>query len=191
MQSPGRNDSPPADLPGSENKFIVGTAARFAGVKRIDLLIKAFEIFSMGKEDLLLLLIGDGPLRGEFENMVREKGLLSKTIFTGYRHDVSRYQQRLHVCVSPSEGESFGLNAIEMLALGKPVVVLNDGGGLVEIVSGISGDDVVFSVEGIVNRLNHYYTHRLDTLIQRRIAYSHKFDIRKTETQFFEIYKNV
>ena len=78
-----------------------------------------------------------------------------------------------------------------MLALGKPVVVLNDGGGLVEIVSGISGDDVVSSVEGIANRLNHYYTHRSDTLIQRRIAYSHTFDIRKTETQFWGIYKSV
>ena len=120
------------------NKFIVGTIARFAGVKRIDRLIDAFEIFSKDKNDVLLLLTGDGPLRQSLEQKVKDHNMESKVIFTGFQKNAANWESLMNVCVFPSQNESFGLVAVEALYLGRPVMVFNDGGGLVEITEGIS-----------------------------------------------------
>lgn len=171
-------------------KFIIGTASRFAGFKRVDRLVRAFSIFRRGKNDVSLLLVGDGALRQSLEGLVEKEGVSESTIFAGYRANVYDFLDAMHVCVFPSEGEPFGLAAVEALLLGKPVIIFRDGGGLVEVVSGISSTDVVNDEHELAARFDHYYE-RKDELgrqapIQR--AYGARYGIEQVTEKFQEIY---
>lgn len=176
----------------TENKFVVGTSSRFAGFKRIDRLIKGFADFQEGK-DALLLLVGDGILRKNLEELVKQYGIVKETFFTGYKQNASVYQSLMDVCVFPSQNEPFGLVAIETLALGKPTLVFEDGGGITEIINSISQNDIVKDIKDLSDRLSYYYFNRPKVTENkyRRINYAKKFDIAKMEKKFFQIYNEV
>lgn len=173
-------------------KFVVGTASRFAGMKRIDRLIRAFAEFQKDR-DTVLLLVGDGPLFDELEQLVKALKLSEKAIFTGFRDNVQAFQNLMDVCVFPSESEPFGLVAVETLSLGKPTIVFQDGGGIIEVVGGFSQDDIVKNVQHLIERLNFYYDHRdeITECAQRRKEYSQKFDINNMTSEINIIYKHL
>lgn len=172
-------------------KFVVGTTSRFAGFKRIDRLIKAFSQLQEGR-NTVLLLVGDGLLREDLEQMVRDRNLCEEVIFTGFRTDVRSFQRVMDVCVFPSQGEPFGLVSVEALSLGKPAIVFRDGGGITEVVGGYSQDDIVESIRDLVERLTYYYDNRpeVDATREDRIAYAKTFDIRVMASRLKSIYLN-
>jgi len=175
-----------------KGKFIVGTSSRFAGFKRIDRLIKAFFDFQKEK-DAVLLLVGDGALKSQLQNMVQKIQLSEKTIFTGYKKNVREYINLMDICVFPSENEPFGLVAVEALSLGKPTIVFKDGGGIAEVVAGLSEDDIVDNISQLVERLNFYYYNReeIEKNIEKRVECAKKFDINNMAKEFEIVYRNV
>ncbi|MCX6291610.1 MAG: glycosyltransferase family 4 protein [Bacteroidetes bacterium] len=189
---PSAIESTPELVKKLEGKFVVGTSSRFAGFKRIDRLIRAFAEFQKNK-NTMLLLVGDGILRQELEELVRQLNLEEKTIFTGYRKDARQLQQRMDMCVFPSENEPFGLVAIEAWSLGKPVVVFRDGGGIAELTSKISEADVVRDEKELAQRMDYYFDHPIELVNGKnaRVEFAKKFDIRIMEKKFYEIYKRI
>jgi glycosyltransferase involved in cell wall biosynthesis len=173
-----------------QGRFVVGTSSRFAGFKRIDRLIEAFAEFQRNKQDAVLLLVGDGPLRGELEGLARDRGIGQKVLFAGFRTNVRVYQRAMDVCVFPSQDEPFGLVAVETLSLGKPVIVFSDGGGIVDLIGACSSEDVVAGVPDLVRRLEYYFVHRHEpeTVRTRRIAFAKKFNVGDMAQHFKEIY---
>jgi glycosyltransferase involved in cell wall biosynthesis len=173
-------------------RFVVGTSSRFAGFKRIDRLIRAFAEFQKDK-DTILLLVGDGILRKDLEQLVWQLNIRDKTIFTGYRNEVRQLQQLMDVCVFPSENEPFGLVSIEAMSLGKPVLVFRDGGGIAELILQVSEKDVVQDTEALVERMNFYFRNReeIETGAYNRIQFAKSFDIKLMEEKFFEVYKRL
>ncbi len=174
-------------------KTVVGTASRLAAVKRIDRLIEAFSLLRLQRDDVLLLIVGDGAERQPLGDLVAARNLDDTIVFTGYKQDVSYYQSLMDVCVIASQGEAFGLVAVEMLALGKPVIVFNDGGGLVEIIAGVEPDNIVGSVDDLAARLLFYCDHpeEAERGKQRRIAHAANFSIEAMERRMSDIYRQV
>ncbi len=190
----GRPGLLPDDL---ADHFVVGTTTRFAGFKRVDRLIDAFAALSE-TDQCYLLLVGDGPLRSEYERRVASAGIAGRTIFTGFQENVADYQHAMDVCVFPSVGEPFGLVAVEAMALGKPVLVMNDGGGIVEIVGAFSKEDVVDTISALTQRLEAYRTDkRLDgNLVSvetsaSRAAHAETYSVQKMTAEFQSIYESV
>lgn len=173
-------------------KFVVGTTSRFKGPKCIDRLIRGFADFQRNR-DTILLLVGEGVLREELEQLTKRLKLSDKVYFTGFRQNVRDFQSLMDVCVYPFRSEAFGLVAAETLSLGKPVIVFEDGGGLVEVVGEFSQDDVVGDIPQLVRRLEYYYENRGETttLSHDRIGYSRKFDIRNMVSQFKTVYEGL
>lgn len=174
-------------------RFVVGITARLVAVKRIERLVTAFAEFSRDK-DAVLLLVGDGPERGRLERLARRLEVREMTVFAGYRRNARAYQRAMDVCVMPSYGEAFGLVSIELFSLGKPVIVFEDGGGLVDIVSTVDMDDVVQDESALTRRLDYYYERRgcVDaTFVRRRIRVAGLFHITRTVRQFETIYDRV
>lgn len=176
-----------------EGKYVIGTSSRFAGFKRIDRLLEGFSMFLKQCPRSILLLVGDGALRGDLEKLARELGIVDQVVFTGFRENVSDYQSAMNLCVFPSENEPFGLVAVETLLLGKPTLVFRDGGGLVEIIGGIDEQDVVDNVEGLCARMLHYYNHRVEasTMESNRRHYAGRFNAVDMEVAFREVYEVV
>lgn len=176
-----------------KGKFVVGTTSRLAGFKRIDRLISAFAKFQRDKPDVALLLVGDGVLRPSLEKLAQQCHMAETAVFAGYRGNVYDYQDRMDVCVFPSAMEPFGLAAVETMLLGKPTIICNDGGGLVEIIGGFKSSDIAEGVDGIAERLNYYYARReeIKSEAPARKKYASKFKIEDTAAEFIGIYQKI
>ncbi len=172
--------------------FVVGTSTRFAGFKRVDRLIDGFAKFLSHDPTAILLLVGDGILRGELESYVQKLGMQSNVEFTGFQADVADYQKLMDVCVFPSRFEPFGLVAVEAYSLGKPVVVFDDGGGLIDIVGNFCEDDVVSDTDEMCQRLlEHSNTAQNADDVLSRKNYAREFDLHKMAGRFKSIYRSL
>jgi glycogen synthase len=110
--------------------------------KGLDLL---FEIFSRicrlkGERVPPLLVVGDGPDRKVVERMAEKSGFSHLIEFRGRVEGVEKYRlmSAAHAVLLPSRAETFGLAALESLAVGAPVVAF-DVGPLREVVGGADG----------------------------------------------------
>ena len=110
---------------GIENKFVVGHVGRFNPQKNHGFLIDVFNEVQKVKEDSVLMLVGDGDLRPEIEQKVRDLGLSDKVIFTGVRSDVNDLMQGMDVFLFPSLYEGLGIVLIEAQASGLKCVISN------------------------------------------------------------------
>ena len=103
--------------------------------KALDVLINAFKIFSQTHTECELWLAGDGPLRGQLEDLVHELGLTEQVKFLGGqdRPSVRKLLRQCSFLVLPSRAEPFGIAILEAFASKKPVVA-SAVGGIPEII---------------------------------------------------------
>ncbi len=101
-----------------ENKFVIGHVGRFNEPKNHSFLIDIFKFIVEKNENSILLLVGDGLLRQDIENKIKDYGLTDKVILLGTREDVSRLYQAMDVFVFPSMYEGLGIALIEAQATG-------------------------------------------------------------------------
>ncbi|MBB6449061.1 N-acetyl-alpha-D-glucosaminyl L-malate synthase BshA [Geomicrobium halophilum] len=101
--------------------------SNFRPVKRVEDVIRAFAIIRREYKSKLLL-IGDGPQRHSLEKLVYEQGLQEEVLFLGNQSQIYELIGLADVMLLLSEKESFGLTALEAMAVGVPVVGTNIGG---------------------------------------------------------------
>jgi glycosyltransferase involved in cell wall biosynthesis len=97
---------------------VIGTVGRLHPGKRIDLLIDAAA--PLLRQGRYLLVVGDGPARGELEEQTRALGVEDRVIFAG-EQPARPFLAAMDVFASPSPFETFGLAVVEALANGLPV----------------------------------------------------------------------
>lgn len=112
---------------------VVALCARFAPEKNHAQLIEALS--RMKPSAYKLLLIGDGPTRLNTEALAASLGVAADVVFTGEQPDVRAALQAADVGVLVSTAvETFSLAALELMAMGLPVI-LSDIGGASEMVT--------------------------------------------------------
>lgn len=121
-----------------ENERIITHISNFRKVKRIPDIIKIF--YNIQKEmPAKLMMVGDGPEKEKAEVLCMELGIYDKVIFFGNSNEIDKILCMTDLFLLPSETESFGLAALEAMALGVPVISSNSG-GLPEVnFDGVSG----------------------------------------------------
>ena len=101
--------------------------SNFRKVKRVEDVIRIFEQVNQ-QIPSKLLMVGDGPERYAAEQLCRSLGLCDRIIYLGKLRETRQVLELSDVFVLPSESESFGLAALEAMAVGVPVVSSNTGG---------------------------------------------------------------
>jgi N-acetyl-alpha-D-glucosaminyl L-malate synthase BshA len=129
---------------------IIVHISNFRPIKRIDVVIKVFNLI-LKEVDSILLLIGDGPERTKAEIMCRELNICHKVKFLGKQDSIVNLLSISDLFLMPSELESFGLSALEAMSCAVPVIA-SDVGGLGELVVENTGylinkDDIVSMAE--------------------------------------------
>lgn len=135
---------------------------------------KGFDVLVRAMRDTIgsLIIIGDGPLRGELEALARDLGIADRVHFLGeiQNRDVVPYYHASDVfaLASVARSEAFGIVQLEAMACGKPVVntSLNSG---VPFVS-LDGETGVTVPPGDVEALANALTALLDD-DARRVAF--------------------
>jgi glycosyltransferase involved in cell wall biosynthesis len=102
--------------------------ARLHPVKDQETLIRGFAAVARSRDDVDLLLVGDGPLRGDLEQMVEGLRLSGRVQFLGIRPDVPEILRCAEAFVLTSLSEAASLSLLEAMASGLPSVVTDVGG---------------------------------------------------------------
>ena len=127
--------------PGGQGLIVV---ARLTAQKRVDLVIGA-----AARLGVRCVIVGDGPVRTALETLAKGSGAPGLFEFTGALpfEQVRERVLQAEMAVLPAHAEGFGLSGAEALMLGVPLVVCEDGGGLLDL----SGTEAVRVVPPSVN----------------------------------------
>lgn len=106
-----------------DNEILVGHIGRFVNAKNHKFLISIFEEFLKIVPNSKLLLVGDGNLRKEVEQLVKQKGINDHVIFTGVRNDINEIVQAMDIFVFPSLYEGLPVTLVETQTSGLPCVI--------------------------------------------------------------------
>lgn len=94
-----------------EDVFTAIQVARLHPVKGHEVLFEALEHVNIPK--MKVLLVGDGPLKEELQEAVKQKALEDKVLFLGQRADIKELYASAHVNLLTSYSESFPLVLLE------------------------------------------------------------------------------
>ncbi|MFC2053202.1 glycosyltransferase family 4 protein [Chloroflexota bacterium] len=143
-----------------KDTVVVGNIGRFSHPKNpMDWLQIAVEI-SRAADNVHFLLVGDGPLRYEFENLLKSEGLWERTTLTGLRRDVPRMLSVMDIFIFTSSREGLPRTIPQAMAMGIPVIA-NRVGGIPEVIQeGVTGylcqpGDIYKPAEICIYLINH------------------------------------
>ena len=122
----------------ADNEPILCHISNFRKVKRVEDVLHVFKQVN-DKIPSRVLLVGDGPERYKLEEVCREIGLCDRVIFLGKVPSTKEVLRISDVFMLPSKTESFGLAALEAMAVGVPVISSNTGGIPEVNVHGVTG----------------------------------------------------
>lgn len=109
--------------------FVVGAVGRCHDYyRRFSVLIKGFRRVLDRIPEAKLLIVGGGRDFEGYERLVRDQGLESVVVLTGYQPDAYRFCHLMDVFAMPTRMDSFGLVFVEAMAAGVPVIAPAVGG---------------------------------------------------------------
>jgi GalNAc-alpha-(1->4)-GalNAc-alpha-(1->3)-diNAcBac-PP-undecaprenol alpha-1,4-N-acetyl-D-galactosaminyltransferase len=118
----------------------IAAMGRLTAQKGFDLLLQAFAIVTANHPDWRLIIIGEGQLRGELEELRNSLGLTVSVSFAGLLADPLPTLRNASLFVMASRFEGFPYAALEAMACGLPVIYTDCPSGPREIIrDGING----------------------------------------------------
>ena len=95
--------------------------ARLVPQKGVDVAIEALARVRERHPDARLVVLGEGPLRGELEALASRLGVGDAASFPGRVGDVAWWLRRASVLVHPARWEGFGLALLEAMLCARPI----------------------------------------------------------------------
>jgi glycosyltransferase involved in cell wall biosynthesis len=131
---------PIADEPTPDERAQTVTCiARLCYQKGIDILLQAWNIVHQQAPQARLILVGDGPLRPQFEQMAQALGIMDSVEFAGMRDDVAAQLRRSGLSVLPSRWEGMPNSLLEAMASGLACIATRVSGSEDMIQHGANG----------------------------------------------------
>ena len=120
---------------GIENKAAILYAGRLVWEKDLRTLAETYQILKEKRDDFVFVLVGDGPIRSELEQ------LMPGAKFLGYKsgNELSTIYASSDIFVFPSTTETFGNVTLEAMASGLPPICVREGGAYGIIKQGKNG----------------------------------------------------
>lgn len=124
--------------------WLLGTVGRMQTVKDQPMLVRSFvralELAPQLRNKLRLVLVGEGPLRAECQQLLDSYGLSDLAWLPGERSDVPEIMRGLDCFALPSLAEGISNTILEAMASGLPVIATQVGGSADLIDRGVSGE---------------------------------------------------
>ena len=160
----------------ADSDFVIGHIGRFVEQKNHRFLIDVFAEVKKKKKNAKLVLVGQGPLREEIEEKVKNLGLEKDVFFLGQRRDTNKLYSVFDVFCLPSLYEGLPVVGVEAQANGVPCVFSDR-----ITKETIYNNAVMLDYEDICKAL-------LNEELIRKNTNSTMFDIRKTMKDIQDYY---
>ncbi len=167
--------------------------SNFRKVKRVEDVLRMFAI--VNKEiPSKMIFAGDGPERNSLERLSRELGICGRVLFIGNVSDTSHVLEISDLFILPSETESFGLAALEAMAVGVPVISSNTGGIPEVNIHGVSGylsevgdlEDMAKNAIQLLKDETKFQEFKINALTQAKV-----FSLENVLPLYEKIYENL
>lgn len=112
--------------------MVIGMTGRLSSEKGHQTMLSVLPRILEQCPGAVLLVAGDGPMRGACERMIDQLGLRQAVRLLGNRSDIPEILAAVDVVVIPSSREGLSYSAMEAMAAGRPVVAFAVG-GLIEL----------------------------------------------------------
>jgi glycosyltransferase involved in cell wall biosynthesis len=137
--NPAEVESRRRELGVAEDELLVGCVANYQPVKRHDLLIQAFASLRREGHKLRLLMVGEGPLRGELQRQIDAYGLQDCARLHGRVTDARPLFSLFDLVVQTSRSEGLPNALLEAAAAARPIVATAAGGSGEIVIDGETG----------------------------------------------------
>ncbi|BAP84850.1 glycosyltransferase [Paucilactobacillus hokkaidonensis JCM 18461] len=137
-----------------------------------------------------LLLLGDGPMKQQYETLAKQLNVAQRVIFAGYQSQITPFLALADIAVSSSKQEGLPVNIMEALAFNLPVIASNIRGHQDLIKPEINGflyktnDQLVEQI----NLLSNQPTPFKDADIQELLA---QFSLEHVKQELAQLYRQV
>jgi N-acetyl-alpha-D-glucosaminyl L-malate synthase BshA len=166
--------------------------SNFRKVKRVEDVLLTFAIVNR-QIPSKLLMVGDGPERNSLERLCREYNLCDRVIFVGKVQDTKQVLAISDLFLLPSQTESFGLAALEAMAVSVPVISSNTGGIPEVNIHGVTGylsnvGDVDDMGKNAIRILSNDQT--LHEFKKNALNRANEFSLKIVLPRYIELYEN-
>lgn len=112
---------------GNQREFDVVFVGRLVRVKRVDILLRVVARVASVQPRIRVVIVGDGPLRTDLEELAGALGVSQNTSFVGHQTDVAAWLARARVFMITSDTEGLALSLMEASMAGLPAIVSDVG----------------------------------------------------------------
>ncbi|MEQ8535798.1 MAG: glycosyltransferase family 4 protein [Imperialibacter sp.] len=175
-----------------KDAFVLVYAAELIYRKNHHMLISAVKELRSTGVNLLALFAGRGELREDLESEVKKLKVEDSVKFLGFCERIEEIYQLSDVGVSTSRQEGLGLNLIEEMMCGLPVIATDDRGHREIVEDGLNGmmvpqDDAKALSSAIVTMMaNQSLCTRMSS---NAVATARKFDLKEATRAMEQIYR--
>ena len=175
----------------SANTFVLLSLGRLETVKGYKHLIQAVaDLPKSSRQEMLVVIAGEGSQHQELANLIVEKGLNKKVELLGYREDVSSLLNISDAFILPSLEENFPLVILEAMSAALPIIASNVGGISEQVTHCRSGLLIpAANVEAIaeaIGKLINSRSLRLDYGLEGRRRYERDFRLETMQQKTWE-----
>jgi glycosyltransferase involved in cell wall biosynthesis len=124
---------------GLSNTRVVTFSGRLVERKGAEILLEAWSRLMRDHQDIVLLILGGGPLEKKLKQQSRILGIEACVKFCGFVNNIRDYLAVTDVFVCPSFQEGFPNSVLESMACGLPVIGTKIGGVVDVIKDGENG----------------------------------------------------
>ncbi len=174
---------------GFEDKKVVLSVGRLSIEKKVDLVIEAVATMP---EDVVLIVVGSGPMEEGLKQLVEAKGLKDRVVFTGYLFGqalVDHYSCA-DAFVSASMFETQGLTVIEAMSCGLPVACANGRAFKDFIDDGVNGYLFDIGLDSCRNAICSALSAPEDVIANSKET-AKQFELRSTTSRLVDFYQEV
>lgn len=170
----------------AQDSFLFGFLGRFMPQKGFDKIIQALAFMEQGdiQKNYLLVAVGSGDYKKEYEKMACEHKVDHRIVFLPFQRNTAEIYHDLDTVVMPSRWEACGLLAMEALVSGVPLIA-SDCIGLREVVRDtpafvVKDGDPRMLAEGMIEMMGKKES---QAFADFRHKAAKRFDVRNTAEQ--------
>jgi glycosyltransferase involved in cell wall biosynthesis len=106
----------------SSTTKVVGHVGSFSPEKNHEAILRIAKLVLSDRQDVVFLLVGDGPLRKDIENQSKQMGIQNSIIMLGKRKDVPSLLHAMDAFLFPSYFEGMPNALLEAMIAGLPII---------------------------------------------------------------------
>lgn len=179
----------------SEKDYILAVGSMNNNFKQFDILLNCYSKSSLPKNNINLIILGDGKLKHELISLCKTLNISNNVIFKGFVSNPYQYYKNALCTVLTSKNEGFPTVLIESLACETPVVSFNCYSGPSEIITNYENGILV------ENQNQEKMIEAMNEIISNKSLYLHlksnakhsveKFSIDKIGNQWLQLFNSM